>query len=197
MEKFRRGKNRVEQKIKDAIVYAMVGVVVAAPIFYALGHTMAEHSLEGAVSSAQMKYELAKNALEMEVEKARELEGRIMQLETSVENLTKILETVYSSVSTVKKEGNYNDVVFTARALYVVPKADFCIDVDMNNTSERQKTLEIWLSGEGILEEREKITLYPRERRTVQVCGRLKNLAANAGLVADGTDVLTTLVVVE
>ena len=184
-------------RIKDVIIYAMVGAIVAAPVFYTLGHVMAEYSLEDAVSSAQMKYELAKNALEVEAEKTRELEGKIMYLEASVNNISKILDTVYSGVIDVKKEGNYDDIAFTAQALYIVPKADFCIDVDMNNTSDWQKTFEIWLSGEGTIEKRKKITLYPQEMRTVQVCGRLKNIAADTEVVADGTHILTTVVVVE
>ena len=184
-------------KVKDVVTYVAVGIIVAAPLFYALGYTVAEHALQNAVSNAQMKYELAKKALETETRRVRELESEVMYLETTVKKLTEVLNTVYSSVSRVKKEGEYNGITVAAQSLYIVPKADFCIEVEMANGTDLQKTVEVWLAGEGVSEKKRKVTLYPRERRTVQVCGRVRNIAANASIMLNGERVLTTVVVLE
>jgi len=184
-------------RFKDVAVYVAVGLIVAAPLFYFLGYTTAEQSIAEIVSSERAKCEFTKKILEAEMRKLRETEGKLVQLKTKVERLEEALKTVRAVAENLKTSGEYNGVTVSARGIYVVPRADFCINVDLNNTTDFQKTLEVWLAGEKIREEKKKITLYPGEARTVQLCGRAESTAVKAEIVVNGKKVLATAVLVE
>lgn len=181
----------------NAVIYIVIGLLIAAPVFYALGYTVAKSAAKSAIERLQTKYELTNKALEVEVAKSKELESRIVYLETTVRNLTKILDTVYASVKEIKTEGNYDTITVTVQALYIVPRANFCISIDMKNNSDLQKTLEVQMVGNSVLGQKREITLYPNEKRKVDVCGTLQDIAANANISINGTAVASTVVVVE
>lgn len=183
-------------KVKTPMVYFVVGVLVTAPVFYALGYSIAEAGMKRSVESLQTKYDLAKKALEAEIAKNRDLESRVVHLETTVRNLSRILDTVYDAVRDVKVSGQYDGIDVEAQALYIVGSR-FCIEITMKNTTDLQKTFTLGISGQGVEGDQRETTLYAGERRKVDVCGTLKDIAAEAIIVMDGNPVVRTVLVAE
>ena len=195
MEKYHRRKSRVEaSKFRQPIAYVVIGLLIAAPVFYALGYSVAESNAADRINAVETKYELTKKALEVQISKNQELESRVAYLEATVRNLTKILDTVYDSIKDVHVSGEYDGIKIEAQALYIV-SGRFCIDVTMDNTTEVQKTFTVQMVGEGVSGESKKTTLYANESRKVQICGNLRDIASNASIVIDGNAILQTVLV--
>ena len=183
-------------KLKSPWTYVAIGILVAAPIFYALGYSIAQSGAQHTLQQLQARYELANKALNAEAARNRELEARNIYLETTIKKLTKILDTVYGSVKGVRVQGKEGNVEVDAQALYLV-NPDFCIDVRLKNDSPLQQTFSIGVSGSGVNGTSEKTTLYGGEERDMQVCGSLTDIAASAAVTIDGKPVVRTVLVAE
>ncbi len=183
-------------KFRQPLAYFVAGLLIAAPVFYALGYSIAESSAANRIKAMETKYGLAKKALEVQINKNQELESRIAYLEATVRNLTKILNTVYDSIKDVHVSAEYDGIRVEAQALYIV-SGRFCIDVMMENTTNVQKTFTIQIVGKGVSGDAKKTTLYSGESRKVQVCGNLQDIASDATITIDGNAILRVVLVAE
>lgn len=184
-------------KVKDVMVYVVAGILISAPIFYVMGTLVAGDAYRGALNDVKMKYDMATRALELETKKVGACNDERMRLEADLDKLTKKLNTIYSAVADVEASGNAEDVAFTTKLVHIVPRADFCIDVNAENQSDLQKIFNVQLRGDEVSGKKKEITLYPQENRSIQICGRVEGISARAELVVNGNNVLNTTVVVE
>ncbi|NPA76264.1 MAG: hypothetical protein GXN93_00735 [Candidatus Diapherotrites archaeon] len=173
-----------------------VGVILSAPVFYILGSSMQSTNCTSKLQDIQEKYSMTSKALQAQISQNSELYARLQYLESSVKTLSKALETVSSQLSKVENSGTANGINVTTSAVHIV-KPNFCINLTLKNTTNRQKIVLINIQGNGVSGNPQKISVYANGEKTVSVCGTLSEAAATAKITVDGEPATTTTLIMD
>ncbi len=192
----RKRAKRVEQNrpLSKALVFLAAGILISAPIFYAIGYSMGNSSCAARTAKLQEQYHLVSEALQAQLQQNQSLQSRVLYLEDSLKTMSRVLETVYSSVQQVRVSKDLNTITISAQMLYAVP-TDFCIPVWVKNKTDRQITLKIGLTGKGVAETARETSIYPDENREIQLCSTITDIVSEAKVVVNGKPVLPVVLI--
>ena len=173
-----------------------VGILLSAPVFYIIGSSVQGGQCKQRLADLQEKYNLTSKALETQIAQNSEMAARLQYLESSVKALSKALETVSTQLSKVQNSGAAEGIRVTTSAVHLV-KTNFCIDVDLKNEENRQKIVNINRRGTGITGNPQKVVVYAKGEKAINVCGTLNEAAATGAITINGTPATTTVLVMD
>ncbi len=185
-----------KRKIPKHILFFIIGVLLGGGVMYYFGYMHGAESQLHALAKCEEKLSLVSNALEKAVNEKTEMEREIVNLNTQMNDLRNILLEFLDSLSGRSVTGEIDNVRITAPAIITTKNKEVCVEVNVENTSDFQKIINIKLSGMGVLSEPSAQTVGPKTTITLPVCGEVEKSVAKVFVNVNGVDVVSLYVLV-